>query len=108
MFANHFVPLCKCFKSCILIIYYQSPLNALTVFRRDGASGVAASRVLRGEGDYVLGRRSDGAVQRDQRQGAAGADIGPGDADLRDAAPHRGTHDHEQWVRRKSEITQQF
>ena len=86
---------------------YTCPLNAHSVFRRDGAPGVAV-RVFRGEGDDVLGGRSDGEVQRDQRQGAAGADIGPGDADLRDAAPHRGTHGHEQWVRRKSEITQEF
>ena len=86
------------------IKYHQSslysPLNAHSVFRRDGAAGVAACRVFRGEGVYVICGGSDGEVQRDQRQGAAGADIGPGDADLRDAAPHRGAHGHEQRVRR--------
>ena len=73
-----------------------------SVVGRDGAAGDAPTAyIFRGEGDVLCGG-TDCEVQRDQREGAEGADIRPGDADLRDAAPHRGARGREHGVSRKS------
>ena len=68
----------------------NSPLNdPSSVLGRNGEAGDAP--------DDVLGGRPDGEVQRDHCEGPEGADIGPGHADLRDAAPHRGAHGAQHW-----------